>query len=186
MRANTRKQRANPARLILLAALVLAAMLLAGCRAQVAVPEEPEPEPEQNNNGGFRIGYATNSVTAIDDAEAAQAAFDKMLEDAENDRVALSYKNSAYSSDGINFECYIANTNLDDLFVAIYADMELTDELYLSQLLRTGQAFETITLNRKLDPGVHRVYVVHCLVTEEDGEQMITGQATVTMDFHVE
>lgn len=187
MRANTRKQGANPARLILLAALVLAAMLLAGCaKAEVVVPDEPEPE--QNNNVGFRIGYAADAVTAVDDVTQAQMAVDEMYRQATagEGSVSFSYKNTATSTDGKTFECYIANANTKDIFISIYGDAEFTDELFLSQLLKPGQAFETVTLNHALEPGKHQVFVTNYLVEEQDGEQVLTGEATVTMDFVVQ
>jgi len=134
---------------------------------------------------GPKIGYATEGVTAVEDPEALQKAVDEMMETPPN-AMTLEYRNDATSTDGENFECYIANAveNDYDMFIAIYGDNEMSDELFVSQLLRPGSAFETLKLNHSLEEGTHRVNVAFTQV-EEDLET-IHAQLVVTMDFHVQ
>jgi hypothetical protein len=141
----------------------------------------------QTNDSGFKIGYASEGVTVVDDPEALQRAIDEAYEKSQEPGISLNYRNDAVSTNGIDFDCYIGNSpnNAYDMFINIYADAELTDELFLSELLRPGQAFEKITLKHPLDPGVHRVYVAFTQVKVEDGEQKIHKQVILTMDFHV-
>lgn len=136
--------------------------------------------------GGARIGYAESAV--ILEQDSLQKAVDEMYEKVKDGNVALDYKNSAVSSDGQTFACYINNSerNKYDMFIGIYADKAYTDELYVSELLRPGTGFDQITLNRSLDKGTHTVYVAYNLVDEEDGEQVIKGQLVVTMEFTVQ
>ena len=132
------------------------------------------------------IGYADASVF-LDEA-ALQAAFDEASRNAANSSVALWYKNNAFSDDGTHFDCFIGNSarNLYDMFLTIYADAEMTDQLFLSGLIRPGSGFEQIELGRALDPGVTVVYVAATLVdTAEDGTQTIQSQVIHTMDFNV-
>jgi hypothetical protein len=165
-----------------LTVLLLAAALLltAGCK-------KSEPAPSSDENSGFRIGYAAEGVTIVDDADALQKEYDEMMEAAKEKGMTLSYQNDAVSENGVDVNCYIANSieNAYDMFIAIYADDAFTDELYLSQLLRPGTAFNSIQLNRKLEPGVHTVYVVYTQVVVEDDEQKIHDQNIVTLDIHV-
>jgi hypothetical protein len=161
----------------------LSSLLLVGCvKQEEATVEENKP----NSSLGLTIGYA-EGVTEVEDPEALQKMVDEVFASADKPPFALEYKNGAYSEDGVNFSCYIANaaSNEYDMFICVYADAALTDELYVSQLLRPGTAFDQITLNRKLEPGVHRVYVPHTQIAIEDGEQTIMAQNTVTMDFIV-
>lgn len=134
-----------------------------------------------------RLEYATEGVIFTEDPDALQKAYDEAAEKVEESVVPLSYRASASSEDGVNFTCYIANPDRAryDMFIAIYADISMTDELYMSQLLRPGTAYEQITLNRALDSGRHEVYAVFTTIDEEDGEQVIRGQAAVTMEFRV-
>lgn len=133
------------------------------------------------------IGYAADATVMLDEASL-QAAMDAAMENAANSSVALKYQDNAYSEDGTNFECYIANSerNIYDMFLTIFADPELKDQLYLSQLVRPGSGFEQITLDRALEEGNHTVYVVVTQVdTAEDGTQTIKNQVVHTMEFHV-
>jgi len=164
----------------LLLALLFAVHLLAGC----AKKQEPV---EENKDSGFHVGYAVEGITAVEDPDAMTKAIDEAYEKAEEGRMALEYKNDAVSDNGTDFSCYIANSvdNQYDMFIAIYADIGFTDELYLSQLIRPGTAFEQVTLNRALDPGKHEVYVAFTTVETTEDEQIIHGQSLVTMNFIV-
>lgn len=137
---------------------------------------------------GKAIGYATNVVT--DDPETLQKAVDEMYEKADKDPgVSLEYKNTALSTDGKTFQCYIGNSekNAYDMFFTLYADPELTDVIYLSELLRPGSRFEEITLERTLEPGDHEVYLVHTQVqdNEEDPELLQVIHAQISTVFHL-
>jgi hypothetical protein len=171
--------------LLAIIAALLAALLLQGRNAGNVVEMTSAPAPA--NDSGFKVGYATEGVTEVEDPEALQRAIDEAFEKAKEPGVALSYRNDAVSANGVDFDCYIANStdNAYDMFIDIYADQALTDEIFLSELLRPGQAFEKITLKHPLNPGTHRVYVAFTQVKVEDGEQKIHQQVMVTMDFHV-
>lgn len=161
------------------AAVVVAAVV--GVGAFVATREPATPEVDTST-----IGYA--DATVFLDEESLQAAYDEAARNAANSSVALRYKNNAFSDDGINFECYLANSpgNLYDAFFTIYADAEMTDQVFLSGLVRPGSGFEKIKLDRALDPGLNTVYVAVTLVdTEDDGTQVIKSQVIHTMDFNV-
>lgn len=134
-----------------------------------------------------RIGYATEATVMLDQ-DSLQAAMDQAMQNAKDGNISLLYKNNAYSEDGVNFSCYIVNSaqNSYDMFVTIFADAALEDQLFLSGLVRPGEGFESIELERALDPGDHTVYVALTQVKEnEDGEQVIHNQVVHTMDFHV-
>ena len=133
------------------------------------------------------IGYATEAKVMLDQ-DSLQAAMDEAMANARDGNVGLMYKNDAFSDDGVNFECYIANSsaNAYDMFLTIYADLELTDQIFLSGLVPPGSGFERITLNRPLDEGDHTVYVSLTQVDiDENGQQVIKNQVIHTMDFHV-
>jgi hypothetical protein len=134
------------------------------------------------------IGYATEAKVMLDQDDL-QAAMDAAMENAKNGNVALLYKDNAFSSDGKNFECYLVNSasNAYDAFFTIYADPDMSDELFLSQLVPPGSGFENITLEHSLDDGDHVVYVAVTQVKtdEETGEQSVANQVVHTMDFHV-
>ena len=154
--------------------------------ADASTTETSTPsETETTNPGVVRIEYAEGTV-AVESPNAFQERVDQMVEDAQK-TIGLQFKNDAYSADGLNFDCYIANPsrNERDMFLAIYADLELTEQVYLSGLVAPGHAFERITLERPLPEGDHTVYVAFSQVEELEGQQTMRAQALVTMDFHV-
>lgn len=137
---------------------------------------------------GKAIGYASNVVT--DSPETLQKAVDEMYEKAANDPgVSLEYKDTAFSSDGKNFKCYIGNSekNAYDMFITIYEDPQMENILFLSELLRPGSRFEEITLEKTLEPGTHDVYLVHTQVqdNEEDASMLQTIHAQLATTYHL-
>lgn len=130
---------------------------------------------------GERIGYASNAVTT--DPETLREQVEEMYRKAAEPGVALEYKNMAVSKDGRNFACYIGNSaqNTYDMFITIYGDSEMTDILYLSELLPPGSRFEEITLERELEPGTHEAYLIHTQVkdNEEDASKLQVIQAQI-------
>ena len=139
----------------------------------------------EESSDGLTIGYASGAGVFLDE-ESLQAAMDNAM--ADTGGVTLRYKNNAYSNDGKNFNCFLANSpyNAYDAFFTICTDGGMTDQIFLSELVPPGGGFESIRLDRALEPGSHTVYVAITQVeTAEDGTQTIKGQAVYTMDFHV-
>ena len=136
-----------------------------------------EPAPAEDSGGSLVLDYAQSSL---------QAVVDKMFEDAESEMVA-SYKGQAVSEDGKTFSCYIANSEYNeyDMFIALYTDLndENADPIYLSGLMRPGEAFREITLDEALDKGSHTVNLVFTQV--EDDHSTIHGQSIVTIEMDV-
>lgn len=140
-----------------------------------------------NDNGIPRIGYAAEAKVMMDQ-DSLQAAADEAQKNAREGNVALQYQNDAFSSDGKTFSCRIVNApaNIYDMFVTIYADAALTDQVFLSGLVPPGNGFEEITLDHELEPGDHTVYVAITQVdTDENGEQTVKNQVMHTIEFHV-
>jgi hypothetical protein len=164
--------------------IVAAAVVVVAAIAAVAVVLTHQNQGSDD----LGIGYATEAKVLLDQ-DSLQAAMDKAMENAKDGNVSLLYKDNAYSTDGSTFECYIVNSanNAYDMFLTIYADLEMTDELFLSQLVPPGSGFEEITLEHPLEKGDHTVYVAltQVITDEGTGEQTIHNQVVHTMDFHV-
>ena len=176
----------NTTKIVIAAAAVI--IVLAVCVTVIILFRGGNGEAENTPASGLTIGYE-QGASVIMDEDALQAAVEEALENARKGLVALSYENSAYSTDGKTFSCYIANdvTNLYDMFLTICADSALEDQLLVTGLFPPGSGFEEITLDRRLEKGNHTVYVVVSTVeTMDDGEQVMRGQVVHTMDFHVQ
>jgi hypothetical protein len=164
---------------LLAAVMVVVAVIIAA--AVIVCTRQKTPD--------LTVGYATEAKVMLDQ-DSLQAAMDAAMENAKDGNISLLYKNNAYSSDGENFECYLVNSsgNLYDAFFTIYANADMTDELFLSQLVPPGSGFENITLEHPLDEGDHTVYVALTQVKtdEKTGAQSIGHQVVHTMEFHVQ
>ena len=110
------------------------------------------------------------------------------IEPADQGWIDLKYNYQAFSRDGTHFSCLLANSasNEYNMFFDLFADVEATDRLFLSGLLPLGTALQSVTLNRALPVGSNTVYVAFNQVdTDENGEQVLVGQAVVTVEFIV-
>jgi uncharacterized protein YxeA len=186
------KKKTNPLLLVVVLLLIVVIILLLvmllkkpSVNAETSVTATGAETAQTTNGTAQRIGYAEN-VTVASDPTSLQAAVDAMYAQSQ-EAIGLEYKNDAYSDNGTDFTCYIANSaaNRYDMYIDIYTDAEYTDEIYLSQLLRPGTAFDHLTTNRALEPGNHQVYVAFTQIEEIDGVQGIHGQTVITMNFHV-
>lgn len=162
-------------------AAILAGLAMAAVLAAAFWFQKGREEPTTGIGGGH-IGY-DQGATVLDKEDTVPSLTDQPS----SGGVTLSYRNNAYSTDGNHFNCYIANSpvNQYDFYLDIYANPEYTDRIFLSGLVRPGFVFEEIQLTRPLEVGDHTVYVVVTQVEEADGQQKIHAQVSHTMEFHV-
>lgn len=180
---STNTQQPTKKRWLIPALLAVLVLLLAVVIIFLLKPSG-EPADTADTDDTPKIGYA-EGVTVVEDPDALQKAVDEMKAKAAEGEVALEFKNEAYSSDGENFSCYIANSTMNsyDMYVQMFSDAELTNQLLLTGLIRPGSAFDNITLEHALDTGTHRVYVAFTQVEEDLAT--IHAQVVVTMDLIV-
>lgn len=168
--------------IIIAAAVIVVAIAAAAVAIVFMLTSKQEELPPSG------IGYA-NEASVILSQEEMDAAMGLAMQNARDGNVALLYKENAYSTDGVNFSCYIVNSmyNSHDMFLTIFADAEMTDQLFLSQLVPPGSGFENIKLEHSLGLGDHTVYVALTQVgrDEETGEEYVHKQVFHTMTFHV-
>ncbi len=184
----TKRRRLLPLLVVVLVAAGVAAGVLLG--RQTAPSAEPAPRPQVGEDG--RIGYATDGVVATD-PETLQDQVDAMYERAKEKGVSLEYKDMMVSDDGVNFSCYIGNSDKNDydMFITIYADQQMTEELFLSELLRPGTRFEQVRFQKKLDPGEYTGYIAYTQVADEKQEgsevyqQVVHAQVATTINIVV-
>lgn len=132
-------------------------------------------EQEEDNGIGFGVGVALTQ-------EELDAAMAEAARNASGGAVGLKYKNGAYSEDGIEFDCYIVNSesNLYDMFFEIYADEQMTDKLFTSARIPRGSGYNKLKLDRALEKGTHTVYVHVATVTEdEDGKEKLRLRSVI-------
>lgn len=157
--------------LVIILLLALGAVVFLFLRGQEEKPEE-----------GAGLSYEGNAHTVTDE-KTLQELVDEMM--AKDGQMALEYSPAASSSDGKNFSCNIVNSvkNQYDMYLGIYSDDGLTDELYLTQLIRPGDGIGSFTTSRELEKGSHSCILVFTQV--EDDHQTIHSQVKVVYTLSV-
>lgn len=173
------KKKKNPLLIILLIVIVVVVTA-----AVIIVLNRQNPEENLSDGNVPKLGYA-EGTTVVRDGDALQKAVDDMVEKLSKGNVMLEYDADAYSSDGENFTCYLANAteNNYDMYFDMYADSAFTDEIFLSGLVPPGKALNKFKTTRKLDKGDHEVYMA--FTTVEDDHTTARSQILVTMTLHV-
>lgn len=181
------EQKQQPKRSPLVLVLIIIIVVLAAAAVVLVVGKfgEKEPEPVQIGDASTPlIGYE-EGVTVVDDPDALQKAVDDALAKSKEQGVPIEFANYASSTDGTTFECYFANPvdSPYDVYLQVFSDVELTDQLYLSGLIPPGKAMRELKLDHALAQGDHTVYLAYTQV--EDDHATIHGQALVTAVFSV-
>lgn len=188
-----------------LCAATLTALMLAsltGCGLKVRLDKVFGNGDETDDGEGYAesvnpvgaLSWATGSgVTVTDNPEDLAEQVKTMYESAADEGIGVEYKNEAFSADGQNFDCYIGNPTSSSypLFITIYADNSFQEELFVSGLIKPGQAFNKITFTRPLTEAQNTLPVCYTQVYEphteknDSDEFKIRGQAVITLNFNV-
>lgn len=180
------KQQQKRSPLVLVLIIIIVVLVAAAAVLALGKFGEKEPDPVQlGDNSTPLIGYE-EGVTVVDDPDALHKAVDDALAKSQEKGVPIEFSNSARSTDGSKFECYLANP-VDaqyDIYIQIFSDVELTDQIYLSGLIPPGKAMRELKLDHSLEAGDHTVYMAYTQVEEDHAT--IHGQVIVTAVFSVE
>lgn len=126
------------------------------------------------------IGY--ESAVVVTDQEGAQ----KLGKKPDKGAMALEYKHVAASADGRRFSCYLANAaeNGCDMYMGIYLDQKLSDEVLLTKLIPPGSRLESFETSRQLEPGNYDAVLV--FTTVKDDHKTIKNQVCVAYTLTVQ
>ena len=140
------------------------------------------------------LSWATGEgVTIVEDEESLNERVRELYEAASGEGIELEYKNEAYSTDGKTFACYIGNSSSSHfpMFITIYADSTYQEELFVSGLIKPGQAFNQVTLTRPLTEPKTTLPICYTQVFEPHTEGndtddfTIRAQTVITLNFNV-
>lgn len=155
--------------------IVIMTIILIGAAAVIGALawKGRQPEPAAQKASGV---YDTNVV--LDDPKTLQDAVDEMLQKAAEGQMAIEMQVVANSTDGENFNCYLANSieNSYDMYMVLYLD-ETGEEIYRSGLIPLGGRIESFQISKKLSPGTH-ICTVEYNQVEADG---VTPHAQVNV-----
>ena len=173
---------AKNSKLVPILIIIIGVLLIGGAVAAVLLftggsgGEDGEP--------AHTIGYEVDAKVAanVDDF---QQIMEEMVAQAAEGMVDLNYKHVAASTDGTNFVCAIGNppSNRYDMYLNIYLDATLEQQLLLTGLLPPGTMIEEFESEIKLDPGEYESVLVFTQIA--DDHATIVGQAMVVLTLIV-
>ncbi len=173
----------NQKRIILLLVLVIIVLVATGGALAFHFLNQEQPT-EDGGGDAPELGYA-EGTTVVRDENALQKALDDMAAKVAKGSMVLEYEADAYSVNGKDFKCYLANApeNTYDMYFDMYNGSNIDEQLFLSGLLKPGQALDKIELNTALSDGDHSAVLF--FTTVEDDHKTLHSQISVTMNLHV-
>lgn len=181
-------------RLLVAVCAVLVTLSLSGCVFNLGnIFNRDKDDGDTNPPPVGALSWATEGVTVVTAPEDLNERVDAMLENASQEGISVEYKNEAFSTDGETFECYIGNPlkSAYPMYITIYADTTFQEELFISGLLKPGQAFNKVTMSRVLEEGTHVLPICYTQVYEPHTEGndtddfTIRAQTVITLNFNV-
>jgi hypothetical protein len=173
------KEKGNKKSVILIIVIIILLAVIGVLAWMVLHPKQETGSEEMPADEG--IAYDTGVVAV--DQESLQDAIDKMM--AKDGTMALEMKMNAYSGDGVNYDCDIANSprNRYDMYMILYLD-ETQEELYRSGLIPVGKRIDHLTVSRALESGTHNCSLT--FVQVEDDHKTTHATLTVGLNLVVE
>lgn len=142
-------------------------------------------KPADNNIGGqltseSNIPYETNVGLLKPNEDWAD-----QLKEGADDRIPLHFSTSALSEDGENFQCVLGNPAgaRYDVYFDIYADADMTQQIYISGLVPPGSQLEGFKTNTKFPQG--STDVVLAVTQVEDDHKTLVNQTFVYLTLYV-
>jgi hypothetical protein len=184
--ANTDKKQNKSIIVVLLVVIVV--LLIGGISAAAIIiknssKNDADADTDTGNTSAPLLEYASGAVAL--DADDLQSRVDEMMKQAEDGTMVLEFQSSASSTDGKNFTCHIGNAieNKYDMYINIFKDDTLEDEILLTGLLAPGTGIDDFESEIQLDPGSYQSVMI--LTQVSDDHSTIVSQLSVYLDLVV-
>lgn len=178
------KKSSNNKIIIILLIIVILLLIGGGVTAFVLLnANHPDDEPSTTSGGGKVIPLeVTAGVLSPDQLKDWN---EKALQEAKDTQIPVSFAPNATSTDGVNFLCQIGNPPgaKHYMYLDIYADTSLEEEVYLSGLLEPGKGITSFSTNRTFPKGETEVVLV--FTTVQDDMQTLVAQTMVVLTLQV-
>ncbi len=167
--------------LIIILMIVIILLLAGGITAFVLM--KADKEPTESTPGGKQIPLDVNAGVLSPDQ--LKDWNESALQEAQDTQIPVSFAPNATSSDGTNFLCEIGNPPGAKyyMYLDLYSDTTLTEEVYLSGLLEPGKGITSFTTNRPFPKGETDAVLV--LTTVKDDQQTLVAQTMVVLTLQV-
>jgi hypothetical protein len=167
---------------LLIGGAVTLMIILSQKPANVQVQESSTTAVTTEKNP-LKLSYDVDAVAL--DEKSLENQIDQLQKVAEG-YITLEYQNDAFSEDGKVFSCYLANAteNTEDMFIGIFTDATMAEQIYLSGLLKPGSVIQNFTSEIPFEEkGTYSAVAI--FTTVDDDHETLTGQIPVAIKLTV-
>lgn len=179
----TEKKSSNSKTIIILLIIIILLLIGGGVTAFVLLSGDRPDDQQVTPSGGKVIPLeVTAGVLSPDKLKEWN---EKALQEAKDTQIPVSFAADATSSDGVNFDCEIGNPPgaKHYMYLDIYSDTTLEEEVYLSGLLKPGTGITSFTTSRAFPKGDTEAVLV--FTTVQDDMQTLIAQTMVVLTLKV-
>lgn len=173
------KKSSNKTVIIILIIVII--LLLAGGATFFILNANKSPESE--STGGKQIPLEINAGVLSPDK--LKEWNESALQEMEDNQIPMIYSPTATSTDGVNFECEIGNPAGAKyyMYLDLYSDTSLEEEIYLSGLLEPGKGITSFSTSKTFPQGETDTVLV--FTTVQDDQKTIVAQTMVYLTLQV-
>lgn len=184
MSENAKESKSSKTTIILLI-IIIVLLVIGGSTAAVLLLNDKEDSTEAEGSADTIVTLPYENGAVVLDEDKVDDQIAAMEARAEEGYFTLQFKSVAISNDGENFECEIGNAdnNNYDMYIDIYMDETLEDELYVSSLIQPGSGIKSFKTKKKLLPGDYESVLV--LTQVEDDHATLHAQTMVYLTLRV-
>lgn len=167
---------------IIIILIIIIVLLLAG-GAVFFIMNNNRSGTESDTTSGKQIPLEINAGVLTGDK--LKEWNESVLRDMEDTQIPMVFSPTAISKDGKNFSCEIGNPPGAKyyMYLDMYSDTTLSEEIYLSGLLDAGQGITTFQTNKTFPKGETDIVLVFTTVRED--RQTIVAQTMVYLTLQV-
>lgn len=169
--------------IIILLVIIIALLVLGGAVLIFALNRSDNENGSQSESTGKQIPLeVTAGVLSPDKLKEWN---EQALKEMEDNQIPIIYSPTAKSEDGVNFTCDIGNPEGAKyyMYLDLYADTSLEEEVYLSGLIEPGKGITSFTTNRAFPQGETDAVLV--FTTVQDDMKTIVAQTMVVLTLSV-
>lgn len=178
------EKKSSNKRIIIVLIIVIVLLLAGGITAFALINANADKPGEVTNSaGGKQIPLEVNA--GVLNPDQLKDWNESALKEAQDTQIPVSFSPIATSTDGENFSCEIGNPPGAKyyMYLDIYSDTKLEEEVYLSGLLEPGKGITSFKTNRPFPKGETDTVLV--LTTVQDDMQTIVAQTMVVLTLQV-
>lgn len=174
------KKSSNKTVIIIL--LIVIILLLAGVAA-FFIWNANKPSESENSTGGKQIPLEINAGVVSPDK--VKEWNEQAIKEMQDNEIPMIFSPTATSTDGVNFECEIGNPPGAKyyMYLDLYSDTSLEEEVYLSGLLEPGKGITSFSTSKTFPKGETDAVLV--LTTVRDDQKTIVAQTMVYLTLQV-